>query len=59
VRNRAQPARLHLNEILAWADAHYARTGRWPSLHAGPIPETPHENWRKVDNALRKGYHGL
>jgi hypothetical protein len=45
--------------ILAWADAWRARTGRWPRVLSGPIPESPGDTWRKVDGALRRGCRGL
>ncbi len=47
-------------QILAWADAHFARTGSWPTCNfRDPIPECPAENWRKVSNALRLGLRGM
>ena len=45
--------------ILAWADAHRARTGEWPRNHSGVISEAPDETWRNVDNALVRGGRGL
>jgi hypothetical protein len=59
VRNRMATPRLEQWEILLWADAHFARTGRWPSAMSGPISEAPGETWRAVDEALRKGIRGL
>jgi hypothetical protein len=55
------PARppLRVEQILAWADAHHARTGRWPTVASGPIPEAPGETWRAVSNALSHGFRGL
>jgi hypothetical protein len=46
-------------QILAWADAHHQRTGRWPHSRSGPIPEAPGETWRAVDRALHTGRRGL
>jgi hypothetical protein len=46
-------------QILAWADAFYARRGRWPRLHDGPIEAAPEENWMAMENALRLGLRGL
>lgn len=46
-------------EILAWADGYYRRMGRWPKHNSGPVFEAPHENWRKIDAALRMGTRGL
>jgi hypothetical protein len=45
--------------ILAWADAHRRRTGEWPGVLSGPIPEAPGEDWRAVNMALYKGHRGL
>ena len=45
--------------ILAWADAHHARTATWPNSDSGPIPESPGDNWCKVNDALRRGHHGM
>ena len=47
------------NQILAWADAHQARTGQWPMAESGPIPEAPDETWSKVNSALRNGTRGF
>src|SRR5579862_170815 len=46
-------------QILAWADAYHARTGRWPTCQSGRIPETTSGTWAAVDRALRTGYRGL
>jgi hypothetical protein len=54
-----RPATLSISKILDWADAYRRRTGRWPTIEAGPIPATDGEKWRKVDNALRLGLRGL
>jgi hypothetical protein len=45
--------------ILGWADAYHGRTGRWPRILSGPIPESPGDTWRSVDGALRAGVRGL
>jgi hypothetical protein len=45
--------------ILSWADAHRARTGRWPNVNSGRIPETRDDTWKRIDNALRQGSRGL
>ncbi len=44
--------------ILAWADAHHARMGRWPTFLSGPIPEAPGETWTSVEHALRRARRG-
>jgi hypothetical protein len=50
---------LTVEQILAWADAHKARTGRWPAATSGPIPEAPGEVWGNIESALSGGYRGL
>src|SRR5438093_10180034 len=51
---------LSVEQILAWADAHHARTGEWPTAkHAGTVFEAPREKWRNVDACLRHGLRGL
>jgi hypothetical protein len=55
-------APLTIAAILAWADAHKARTGTWPRLtdkarHANLLPAG--YTWSNIDTALRHGRHGL
>jgi hypothetical protein len=45
--------------ILAWADAHHAATGKWPTHTSGRIRGVDGENWRAIDYALLKGRRGL
>src|SRR5262249_55500161 len=45
--------------ILAWADAFHERTGGWPRVLSGEVPEAPGETWQRIDNALRDGMRGL
>lgn len=59
IRNRGSLPRLSRKTILAWADAHFQRTGTWPIAKLGTIPEAPQETWQSVDSALRKGDRGL
>jgi hypothetical protein len=51
--------RLSEQQILAWADRHQRRTGRWPNYRSGPITAARGESWRNVDCALRDGLRGL
>jgi len=46
-------------QILAWADAHDRRTGKWPIADSGPITEAPEETWSAVNAALSLGTRGL
>ena len=48
-----------VERILAWADAHHSRTGKWLSIDSGPIPESPGDNCKKVQYALVRGYRSL
>lgn len=55
---RALP-RLSHGMILVWADAHHARTGRWPDRDSGPIPGVRDETWSTIYNAMIAGRRGL
>jgi hypothetical protein len=59
VRNNWHLPPLTERQVLAWARAHQARTGRWPTGGAGPVHEAPEETWEGMDAALRKGRRGL
>src|SRR5579859_1662496 len=45
--------------IVQWAQAHFQRTGRWPTCDGGTIPEAPDEKWSAVNEALAEGRRGL
>src|SRR5262245_51549 len=57
VAHTAQP--LTVEQILAWADAHCARTGTWPTTRDGKVLGTPGETWQAINQALVRGYRGL
>jgi hypothetical protein len=59
VRYAHQAPRLTYRTILRWADAHHKRTGKWPTIHAGPIADAPGETWIAVQTALANGQRGL
>ena len=59
VSRRVRAPVLSIEQILAWADVHHQRTGRWPNENSGPILETDGETWIKITTALRKGLRGL
>jgi hypothetical protein len=59
VRNLRNLPPLTRKQILAWADAHRKRTGRWPTVESGSIPDAPGESWITVNEALRKGTRSL
>jgi hypothetical protein len=50
---------LHIGQILEWADAHYARTRKWPTQDSGQVWEMADEKWINIDNCLRLGFRGL
>lgn len=57
--NSRNPPRISIDEILAWADAHHERTGRWPNHKSGAIDGAPGETWSTVYSALSRGGRGL
>lgn len=59
VRNRLNLPRLSLKLILEWADAHFQRTGNWPSEDSGPVVDAPGETWKGIESALRQKCRGL
>jgi hypothetical protein len=50
---------LTVEQVLAWADAHRAATGHWPTASTGPIHGAPGEKWVNLEAALRLGRRGL
>jgi superfamily II DNA or RNA helicase len=56
---QAAPRPLTEEQILAWADAHYERTGKWPHMESGLVEEGQSENWKNVSAALQNGHRGL
>jgi len=56
---RGEPPDLTEEEVLAWADAFFQRTGDWPKPLSGPIQETPGETWLLVAAALALGVRGF
>jgi hypothetical protein len=56
---RLRPPDMTVEQILAWADAHHAATGRWPAASSGAVTGAPGEKWGNLDAALHKGSRGL
>jgi hypothetical protein len=50
---------LRPEQIAAWAAAHHAATGQWPSVKSGRVAAAPEESWARIDHALRLGRRGL
>lgn len=59
VRNPKHLPRLRVKQILGWAGAYHARTGRWPTYYSGAIQEAPGETWMAVHWALYLGARGF
>jgi hypothetical protein len=59
VRNKSRLPRLSKMQILAWADDHLRRTGRYPTAESGPVWGAPGETWKAVHLALAQGLRGL
>ncbi|MBN9518063.1 hypothetical protein J0H58_06020 [bacterium] len=55
------PPQLTVEQILAWADVHFNRTGQWPSGHdPTQIPGAPKSTtWVAVQDPLTRGGRGL
>jgi hypothetical protein len=58
-RNKVSMRKLTTDLVLAWADQHHARTGKWPRQFSGPVAGAEGESWREVDQLLRRGGRGL
>jgi hypothetical protein len=59
-RLRAAPRPLlTVRQILAWADDHFARTGRWPRSSSGAVLADRNEKWGNIAVALHSGHRGL
>jgi hypothetical protein len=58
-RLRARFTPLSVPQILAWADDHFERTGRWPTSDCGDVLADRNEKWRNIDAALSQGCRGL
>lgn len=56
-RNRLLP--LSIPQILRWADMHFRRFRKWPSMESGRVVNASHEIWCNIDAALRGGFRGL
>lgn len=50
---------IYISDILAWADAFYARVGRYPRRDDGRIAGQLGLTWSAVNQALQKGNRGL
>lgn len=57
-RNQGDLPRLIVRQILAWADEHQARTGKWPNEYSGRVGAAPGERWWNISAALRDGGRG-
>jgi hypothetical protein len=49
---------ISVEDVLAWADDHYARHDAWPTSHSGEIPGTE-QNWTSINACFQNGCRGL
>jgi hypothetical protein len=56
---RAVRPDLTVEQIVAWADAHLAARGRWPTRNSGRVPGAFSESWTTLDRDLADGRRGL
>jgi hypothetical protein len=59
VRNHLDRPPLTRKLILNWACRHHRRTGKWPTMNAGPVVDAPGETWLALDACLKCGHRGL
>jgi hypothetical protein len=59
VQNHLTRPRLSYDQILSWADAHFATSGRWPTSDLTPVTAAPGETWHGIQQALHVGLRGL
>lgn len=57
-RNMHSWGAVEIDKVLAWADAHHAATGCWPTVNSGPIPDAPGETWSGVESSIYQGWRG-
>jgi hypothetical protein len=57
--NGSALAELTIERILAWADAHRAAQGRWPTQRSGKVPGSNGERWARICTDLSRGGRGL
>jgi superfamily II DNA or RNA helicase len=55
----AVPKPLTEEQILLWADAHYERTGEWPTTISGQVFGENSETWTNINSVLWRGGRAL
>ncbi len=58
-RSSSRVPELTIPQVLAWADAHHTRTGRWPTSASGLISDSGGVYWFNVDNFLKRKAGGV
>src|SRR5580658_5634682 len=57
--SRTRREKITESEILAMADAHFAKHGVWPNVNSGRVSEGSEDTWSALDQALRHKTRGL
>ena len=50
---------LDIEAVLGYADAFFAREGRWPKITSGPIAEATDQTWCEVNYDIADKYHRI
>ena len=59
VRNLSNLPLLTEEQILAWSDEQFHRTGAWPKVKAEAVHGVPGETWSAINSSLERGARGL
>lgn len=58
-RNLRNLKNLSERKILSWADDHFKRAGKWPTVKSGEVRAEPGETWAAINRMLWVGGRGL
>ncbi|HWL94457.1 MAG TPA: hypothetical protein VNT79_13090 [Phycisphaerae bacterium] len=59
IRRKRFLPKLTEEQVLQFVGDHLARTGKWPHLKSGRIPNTRGESWYAINDTLAIGHRGL
>ena len=58
-RSKLRKPPLTIKQILAWADADFERTGKWPDKNCGQVYDALDERWPAINGGPLWGCRGL